>query len=164
MSKALYAIGGVVKNIAPYADSELHPHDRPFVSEIPRLKKLIAAENLVGLANNTKWNELFTYMRESIQFEPKWIPCFRFNCIDSDYISVWDNEWYNHLPYPMLSVMWFEIEYKEECVKKNNTEIVTIDHSARLESLIKSIGFEYEKGSTSLRIYGYSPIDRTGFE
>jgi hypothetical protein len=60
--------------------------------------------------------------------------------------------------------MWFEIEYKEESVKNNQIEIVTIDHSARLESLIKSIGFEYEKGSTSLRIYGYSPIDRTGFE
>ena len=34
----------------------------------------------------------------------------------------------------------FEIEYKEESAKNNLTEIVTIDHSARLESLIKSIG------------------------
>ncbi|MBO1255386.1 hypothetical protein J3L16_06780 [Alteromonas sp. 5E99-2] len=142
----------------------MHPHDRPFVSEIPRLKKLIVAKNLVGLANNTKWNELFTFMRESIQFKSKWVPCFRFNCIDSDYISAWDNEWYNHLPYPMLSVMWFEIEYKEDSFKSGSTKIVTIDHSARLESLIKSIGFEYEKGTTSLRIYGYSPIDRSAFE
>ena len=73
----------------PKANAELVRADRPFVSDIPKIRKSVAARGLTGLANNTKWNELITAMRIA-QDQPgeQWSPSFRYRCVDSDWISM----------------------------------------------------------------------------
>lgn len=86
----------------------------------------------------------------------KWVPKFRYNCIDTEYISNWDGEWWHHLPFPLISVRWLEIEYFEK-----NTEL--IDHSLEIKNLLVSIGFEFKQGKKAFRIFGYSPKDCADF-
>jgi hypothetical protein len=146
----------------PKANAELLPQERPFVSEIPKLRKLIAAQGLIGLANDTKWNELLTEMR-GIPDE-KWCPSFRFRCVDSEFISQWDGEWWHHLPFPFISVLWIELSYHEEIHRGRLLAPEVIDHSAEVSSLLESIGLDYEKGTNAFRVFGYAPRDRKGFE
>ncbi len=146
----------------PLANAELLTEDRPFVSEIPKLKKLAISMGLSGLANNTKWNELITTIRNSPDSE--WRPSFRYNCIDSEFISTWDCEWWHHLPFPFVSVRWFEVSFMEEIHRGNLISPEVKDHSEKLKSLLESIGLEFERGKEAFRIYGYSPIDHTDFE
>ncbi|WP_247684610.1 DUF6678 family protein [Pseudoalteromonas luteoviolacea] len=56
-------------------------------------KRIIAEKQLVGAANNTKWNKLISEVRE---FPEK--PCYRTKVVNG-YISGWENEWYYHLPF-----------------------------------------------------------------
>ena len=145
----------------PLADSELHPINKPFLSEKPKLRKYIQKQGLTGLANDTKWNELITHMRNS---HKEWLPSFRFNCINSNFISTWDCEWYHHLPFPFMSVSWFEISFIEEIPRGNLMKSIYIDHSEDLIKLLKDIGFEFEKGKNTLRIFGYNPRNYIDFQ
>ncbi len=151
-----------MKHIKPLANNELWPHDRPFSSEIPKFKNLVSSLNLIGLANNTKWNELISNMRK---FEINgWKPKFRFNCIDTKYISPWDGEWYHHLPYPFISVRWFEISFLEKSLNCSHLGKEHIDHSAKIEVILKRIGFEFQKGQEAFRVFGYAPRDLADFK
>ena len=38
-----------------------------------------------------------------------------------------------------------------------------IDHSRELVSLLARIGFDFEKGADTIRIFGYAPRDYSGF-
>jgi hypothetical protein len=76
------------------------------VSFEKKSRKLILERQLVGAANNVKWNRLITLMRQE---ESR--PCYRTKIV-SGYISHWDNDWYYGLPFPMLSVEWLDIEYE----------------------------------------------------
>lgn len=150
-----------MRHTQAFADAEEWPHDRHFSSEIPKFRKLVESLGLTGLANNTKWNELLTYMRS--KKGGVWRPSFRCNCLGTDYISEWDCEWHYHVPLPFIQVRWLELSFREE-ILKGLLEPVIIDHSEELESLLNSIGFEYEKGAETIRIFGYAPKDRTGFK
>ena len=145
----------------PKAQTEPRTPDRPVVSEKPRLRKFIAKENLSGLANDTKWNELIDSIRGVANRE--WRPSFRFNCIDAEYISEWDCDWSYHLPFPFMSVRWFDLSYIEVRTKGQLLPEEHIDHSKDIEDLLTRIGLDYEKGDDFIRIFGYAPRDRTDF-
>ena len=138
----------------PLANAELVPLNRPFVSELPKLRKLIAASNLVGLANDTKWNELITHIRN---LAGEWRPMYRCNCIASDFISQFEAEWWHHLPFPLISVRWLEVTFIEEIFRGHLLNSKIVDHSPEIQNLLTKIGFEFEKGTEAFRIFAYAP-------
>ncbi len=97
-------------------------------------KRIIAERQLVGAANNTKWNELISEVRD---FSEK--PCYRTKVVNG-YISGWDSEWHYHLPFPLLSVEWIDIDLSEKVL-----------------NLIQRIGFEFEATDSCVRVWGYFP-------
>lgn len=105
--------------------------DEKYVKEA---KRTIAEKQLVGAANNTKWNELISEIRELSN-----PPCYRTKVVNG-YISGWDREWYYHLPLPLLCVEWIDIDLSEKVL-----------------SLIKRIGFEFEVTESFVRVWGYFP-------
>jgi hypothetical protein len=145
----------------PKANAEVVRPDRPFVSEIPKLRKIISSEGLAGLANDTKWNELIAAMRSTQ--EHGWRPDFRFRCVDSEWISGWDGEWCHHLPFPFISVRWLDLRFIEKTHRGRLLSPEIIDHSEAVEKLLTEIGLDYEKGEEVVRIFGYAPRDRTNF-
>ncbi|HDY91839.1 MAG TPA: hypothetical protein ENH67_09225 [Pseudoalteromonas sp.] len=102
--------------------------------DVKQAKRIIAEKQLVGAANNTKWNKLISEMRELPN-----PPCYRTKVVNG-YISGWDSEWYYHLPFPLLCVEWIDIELTDNAL-----------------SLVSSIGFEFEKTKSTIRIWGYFP-------
>ena len=76
------------------------------VSFEKQTRKLIIERNLVGAANNVKWNKLLSLMRQE---ESR--PCYRTKIV-SGYISHWDNDWHYGLPFPMMSIEWLDIDYE----------------------------------------------------
>ncbi len=145
----------------PKANAEIVPHGRPFISQIPKLRKIIAARGLTGLANDTKWNELIAAMR-NIPIK-SWCSSFRYKCIDSDFVSQWDGEWWHDLPFPFISVMWLELSFLEKIHRGRLLTPDVIVHPADVEALLSSIGFDFEMGCKAFRIFGYSPRDRDDF-
>lgn len=145
----------------PRANAEIVHPSRPFISEIPKLRKIIAADGLTGLANDTKWNELIDFMRKVPR--ENWCAGYRYRRIDSDFVSEWDGEWWHHLPFPLMSVMWLDLSFEEEIRRGQLILPQIIDHSPDLKALLMRIGFDFEKGANTIRIFGYAPRDRQGF-
>ena len=138
----------------PNAKSADSPDERE------KLKRIIIARNLCGLANDTKWNELIDAMR----VRQGWTPRFRFKCIDAP-PSSWDREWFYHLPFPMLSIEWFDLEYLEETtIHRLPPGVEVTDHSEWIVELLKRIGLDFQKGRSVIRIFGYSPKNFDPFE
>ncbi len=137
----------------------------PMANSVPahmneeRLNKSIRRENLTGLANNTKWNEFITAMRD----REDWLPSYRTKAVNG-YISEWDVEWIYHLPFPFKLVKWFDVDC---CQTKETGGVLLddemIDHSEEFVSLVEKIGFVYEKRGGILRIFGYGPKDYEAF-
>ena len=119
---------GIHMSLLPMADAVSDEKD------VKQAKRIIAEKQLVGAANNTKWNELISEIRELPN-----PPCYRTKVVNG-YISGWDSEWYYHLPFPLLCVEWIDIELTDNVL-----------------SLVSSIGFEFEKTESSIRIWGYFP-------
>ncbi len=97
-------------------------------------KRIIVERQLIGAANNTKWNKLISEIREL-----PYKPCYRTKVV-SGYISEWDSEWYYHLPFPLLCVEWIDINLSESVL-----------------DLIQNIGFEFETTESFIRVWGYFP-------
>jgi hypothetical protein len=150
-----------MKKTRPTASAELMPQNRPFVSEIPRLRKQAQREGLSGLASDTKWDELLSEMRDR---DESWTPSFRFLCIDADRPSGWDGEWWHHLPFPFISVRWFDLTYHEKIHRGYILAPQIVDHSPWITKRLTDIGLDYEKGPEAIRIFGYSPRDYTDFK
>lgn len=151
-----------MKTYRPEANAEVMPLDRPFVSEIPKYQKLAVGLNLTALANDTKWNELLEHMRN--KRENGWAPSFRFQCIGSEHISQWDAEWWHHLPFPFISVLWFEISYIESIYVARLLPRKIVDHSSDISDLLGKIGFDFQKGADAFRIFGYAPRSHREFK
>ena len=126
--------------------------DLPNAASVPqgldqeRLNKTIARAGLVGAANNTKWDELITFIRnEDLRpsYRSKWI---------NGYVFKWDAEWHYHLPFPFKGVMWLDI----------STNVNGEDLTEHYVAVIDSIGFDYHVGSGSVRVFGYLPRDTEG--
>ena len=122
--------------------------------EIAKLRRLVARLNLTGLANDTKWDELLTAMRS----KTVWVPRFRYRCIDSDFVSPWDGEWWHHVPMPMISVAWMDLQHFEF---DRRLPPRRIDHGVELCGLLDRIGLDYTVGEHAIRIFGYAPRDTT---
>ena len=131
----------------PNAKSAQSPDERA------KLKRVIAERGLGGLANDTKWDEFI----DAIRSRNDWRPSYRCKCVDGP-PSSWDVEWFYHLPFPMLSVEWLDIAFLQETRENRLPPRVHLtDQSFWLEELLRRVGLEYEKGSTMIRIFGYSP-------
>jgi len=122
----------------------------PTGTNIEKLRKVVLSKQLVGLANNTKWNELIS----AIRCLEDWKPSYRSKSV-SGYISEWDVEWTYHLPFPFMAVEWFDISL-EHSFEHN-------DLILKIKSLVKEIGFEFEIQNNVLRIWGYGPKSYENF-
>ncbi len=131
----------------PNAKSARSPDERQ------KLRRVVTERGLCGLANDTKWDEFVSAMRA----REGWRPIYRCKCIDGS-PSSWDAEWFYHLPFPLLSVEWLAVAFLQETRERRLPPRVHVtDHSPWLEELLRRIGLEYQKGSTMIRIFGYSP-------
>jgi hypothetical protein len=124
-----------------------------------RVSKEIIRSNLCGLANNTKWNELITYMRD----KKGWLPSWRSKSL-SGFVSDWDVEWHYHLPFPFKLVLWFDIGCHEKEFIGGLDKYKVINHTKELEKLLVQIGFEFEINHDFVRIFGYAPKDYDKFD
>lgn len=130
----------------------------PSAGEREQVRRLIARSGLCGLANDTKWDELITAMRAS-----DWRPGYRWKCIDG-LPSSWDVEWSYHLPFPMISVEWFDISYQQKVVDHRLPPVThLIDHSGWIVALLRRIGLDYQIEETMIRIFGYAPRNLDDF-
>lgn len=138
----------------PNAKSSLRPEARD------EIKRIIAERSLSGLANDTKWDELITAMRHL----SGWRPSYRVKCVDGE-PSQWDKDWFYHLPFPLISVEWLDLQFLEEVrTHQLPTQVELIDHSNWIEQLLKTIGLDYCKGKQQIRIFGYFPRDMFVFD
>ncbi|WP_125784677.1 DUF6678 family protein [Pseudoalteromonas rubra] len=115
-------------------------------------RRFIYERNLVGAANNTKWNELISEIRE---WKP-WQPSYRSKWVNG-YISYWDTEWYYHLPFPFVGVQWLDIGTHQEVMTGQLIENEIIDHSEKIINLLDNIGFSFAISDDFIRVWGYLP-------
>lgn len=128
--------------------------------EKEKIRDTIARLGLTGAANDLKWGRLIDAMRT----RDGWTPSYRFNCVDSNYISGWDVEWWYHLPFPMLSVRWFDIGCWQEISKGLLLEPERIDHSGWILSVLNDAGFCYDVVGEIVRVHGYLPKSFEGLD
>lgn len=118
-----------------------------------KLRRIVAARGLGGLANDTKWDEFINTMRT--HQGPK--PSFRFKCIDGP-PSRWDTEWSYHLPFPLISVEWFDIGNKRTVWEPHRLKLSTVVEDLEwLIPILAGIGLDYRVGNEMIRIFGYTP-------
>lgn len=129
--------------------------------ERARLRRVVERRGLCGLANDTKWDELLEVMRTD---RDGWRPRYRCKCIDAPPCLSWDGEWFYHPPYPLISLEWLDISFLEKTHRGRLIAPILTDHSAWIGDLMRRIGFDYQKGGTMIRIFGYSPRDMDFFD
>ena len=112
----------------------------------------------VSASNNTKWSEFIKLMQND-----DWGASYRSCWITNKFISHWDVEWFAHLPYPFVGVLWLDISTLEHQIEKPWGHKKIIDHSARFKDLLLKIGLEFEQREDIIRIWGYLPKDETDF-
>lgn len=106
-------------------------------------RSIVTRRGLVGAANDTKWNELITFMRQL----PDWRPSWRCKSVNG-HISDWDVEWWWHLPFPFVGVEWFDIGLHDGAGN---------DQSSWILAKLRDIGFEVEVAGDVVRVFGYLP-------
>jgi hypothetical protein len=139
--------------VLPTARSARDPAERD------RLKRLIAREGLVGLANDTKWDELISAMR----CREGWRPSYRVRCVDGP-VSDWDVEWSYHLPFPMISVLWLDLAFVRLTARPGWPGPAAVDHSPWLLDLLQRIGLDFRAGEKMIRVFGYAPRELEHFD
>ncbi|WP_321808574.1 DUF6678 family protein [Burkholderia sp. BCC1993] len=101
-----------------------------------------------SLANDTKWNELITFVRDL----SGWRPSYRSKWVNG-HVTDWDVEWFYHLPFPFVGVEWFDIGLNAQASATHQAA----DQSARVLGKLAEIGFEFEARCEVVRIWGYGP-------
>ncbi|HDV6326611.1 TPA: hypothetical protein RJR39_002685 [Burkholderia cenocepacia] len=101
-----------------------------------------------ALANDTKWNELISFMRAL----DEWRPSYRSKWVNG-HVSRWDVEWFYHLPFPFVGVEWMDIGLHQSASVTHEA----VDHSALVLSKLAEIGFEFEARGGVARVWGYAP-------
>jgi hypothetical protein len=139
-------------SLLPNAKSARSPEERE------KIKRIVAARGLCGLANDTKWDEFIGAMRTR-----PWRPSYRFKCVDGP-ISGWDVEWFYHLPFPFISVEWFDVSFLQKEQTHRFTAPAVTDHSGWIEEILRKAGLVYAKGHCTIRIFGYSPKSMEAFD
>lgn len=134
------------------------PPDAGSVQDKERIRAMVAARGLVGAANDTKWRILLETMRT----RAGWRPSYRFKTI-AGAPSSWDVEWFYHLPFPMMSVEWFDIGLEQETSVGRLLPPVVTDHSGWILALLSEVGFCFEARGGIVRIFAYLPKNYSGF-
>jgi hypothetical protein len=127
----------------------------------------VREQQLVGLANDTKWNELIACMRGigdlSYPGKARWR-----STVLNRYMAPWEAAWEYHLPFPLRSVLCLDISCIDIVSIKASKAFVPdfelVDHSTALEAVIRRIGFDYKLGKKMLRIFGYAPRAMQNFD
>lgn len=132
-------------NNAPLADTGTS-------DEKEKIRAIVARRGLSGAANNTKWNELISFMRQQDELRPS----YRFKWVNG-HISRWDTEWWYHLPFPLMGVEWFDICLHQEQPRGSLIKNEVIEHPPWILQKLREIGFEYEVSGDVVRIFGYLP-------
>ena len=123
-----------------------------------KIRQIIAARGLVGVANDTKWRLLLERMRE----RQGWKPSYRFQTVAGP-PSSWDVEWFYHLPFPMMSVEWFDIGLEQRSSTGRLLAPVVTDHSEWILAILTEARFMFEVRAGIVRIFGYLPRNYSGF-
>ena len=118
----------------------------PVGFDVAKLRAFIWEQGLVGVSNNTKWDELINLVRARRDQEG-WAPSYRSKWV-SGQVSGWDCEWDCHLPFPFLGVRWFDI---------STLGTGGVDESRWLLPAVAQIGFDHELAGDVIRIWGYLP-------
>ena len=142
--------------MCPNPDSIVH---YGIADERKSIDQAVAKNQWVGAANNTKWSELV----KAIQDFENWRPRYRTCWLTNGFISHWDAEWFEHLPYPLAGVLWLDLNTTERQLDKSSGQQKIIDHSLQLKDLLTNIGLEFEQKQDVIRIWGYLPKDETDF-
>lgn len=127
--------------------------------EKSRVRRVIQQRGLSGAANDSKWAVLLDAMRT----REGWTPSYRWKCVDGP-ISAWETEWHYHLPFPMMSVEWFDMGTRQEINCGMLLAPESIDHSPWIVEILKRAKFEYEHVGDMIRIFGYLPKSYEQFE
>lgn len=124
------------------------------------MRSIVRQRGLVGLANDTKWDEFIAATRS----RDDWRPSYRCKCIDGP-PSRWDVEWFYHLPFPMMSVEWLDITHLQPILEPRlPPREHVIDHSGWIVESLRNVGLDYRFGGTMIRIFGYAPRDLDLFD
>ena len=124
-----------------------------------RIRRVISERGLTGAANDVKWERLLDAMRQ----RDGWRPSYRYKCVDGP-PSGWDVEWWYHLPFPMMSVEWFDICYFQEIRRGALLEPEIIDHSDWIAQILHDAKFCYDFVGDIVRIHGYLPKSFDGLD
>lgn len=121
--------------------------------DLEQVRKIIKEKNLVGLSNNTKWNELISLIRNN-----KWFVSHRSKWV-SGFISDWENDWYYRLPFPFIGVEWMDLEFiKHDFITHGgSTKEVAVCFKIEILSALRDINFEFQASNDFVRIWGYGP-------
>ena len=127
--------------------------------EKSKIRAVVSSRRLSGCANDVKWSKLLDAMRQ----RDGWTPSYRFKRIDGPPAG-WDVEWWHHLPFPMMSVEWFDIAYFQEIGTGKLTEPEIIDHSDWIVRILDDAKFCYDVIGNVIRIFGYLPKSFDGLD
>ena len=115
-----------------------------------RIRRVINQRGLTGAANDAKWGRLIDTMRQ----RNGWVPRYRCKCFDGP-MSRWDAEWWYHLPLPMMSVEWLDINSLQDRFPGNALKHETIDYSSWILQLLAEVGFCCDVVRHIVRLHGY---------
>ncbi|MEM1117253.1 MAG: DUF6678 family protein [Bacteroidota bacterium] len=132
----------------------------PDGDDLTRIRRVVAERGLVGLANDTKWNELLAVMRARRTH----VPAHRWKRIDADHVTRWDSEWFYHLPTPFVSCEWLDIRLVREVRQGRLVPPRRIEHGDWIESALDRIGFDWIRHGDVARIFGYAPRSLEGLD
>lgn len=127
--------------------------------EKERIRRCVIRRGLTGAANDVKWGRLLDAMRQRCG----WRPSYRYKCVDGP-ASDWDTEWWYHLPFPMVSVEWFDISVIEAGKRSNGNAEQFVDHSAWIEEILREANFCYDIVGQVIRLHGYLPKSFDGLD
>jgi hypothetical protein len=121
-------------------------------AEKSKIRAVISQRRLTGCANDVKWGKLLDAMRH----REDWTPSYRYKCVDG-LPSQWDAEWWYHLPFPMMSVEWFDIATRQTLSKGHLFAAQEVDHSDWIIQILNDATFCYDVIEDVIRIFGYLP-------
>ena len=128
--------------------------------EKDQIRRTVERLGLTGAANDVKWGRLLDAMR----LRDDWTLSFRYKCVNSDYISEWFGEWWHHLPLPMMSAKWLDLNCLQDSFRGYALKHGEIDHSVWILPLIDEIGFCYDVVGNIVRVHGYLPKSFEGWD
>jgi len=100
---------------------------------------------LIGLANNTKWNELQTAMSGLGNKAPFWR-----SLATNGYLyppSGWDADWVYHFRMgEYKTIEWCEL------TPRNTPDSISL---VEIEKIVKQCGFEFETATDRIKVIGY---------